>query len=71
MKHRSLSRMAYSNSGFAALDPKRFQQLLLTRLQRMETDQASALDRALLDMQADLIARLGAQAGSMPSVLPS
>jgi hypothetical protein len=39
----------------ADLDPKFFQQLLLTRLQRMETDQASMLDQALLDLHADLI----------------
>ena len=42
----------------ADLDPKLFQQVLLTRLQRMETDQASALDEALLGLHADLIARL-------------
>ena len=45
----------------ADLDPKVFQQVLLTRLQRMETDQASALDEALLDLHVDLIARLAAQ----------
>ena len=45
----------------ADLDPKLFQQLLLTRLQRMETDQASALDKALLDLHADLIARHAAE----------
>ena len=38
----------------ADLDPKLFQQLLLTRLQRMETKQATALDEALLGMHADL-----------------
>jgi hypothetical protein len=45
----------------ADLDPKLFQQVLLTRLQRFETDQASALDRALLDLHADLVGRLAAQ----------
>jgi hypothetical protein len=40
----------------ADLDPKLFQQLLLARLQRMEIGQASALDRALFDLHADLIA---------------
>ncbi len=45
----------------ADLDPKLFQQLPLTRLQRMQTDQASALDEALLDLHADLIGRLAAQ----------
>ncbi len=39
------------------LDPKVFQQLLLARLQRMETNQANALDEALLDLHADLAAR--------------
>ena len=41
----------------ADLDPQLFEQLLLTRLQRMETGQASALDAALLDLHADLGAR--------------
>ena len=45
----------------ADLDPKLFQQLLLTRLQRLETDQASALDRALFSLHADLLASLAAQ----------
>ena len=40
----------------ADLDPKVFQQVLLTRLDRMETDQASALDEALLYLHADLAA---------------
>ncbi len=43
------------------LDPKLSQQLLLTRLQRMKTDQANALDEALLHLRADLIARLTVQ----------
>ena len=38
----------------ADLEPKLFQQVLLARLQRMETDQASALDKALLGLHADL-----------------
>ena len=41
----------------ADLDPKVFQQLLLARLHRMETDEANALDEALLDLHADLAAR--------------
>ena len=45
----------------ADIDPKLFQQVLLTRLQRMEAGQASALDDALLGFHADLIARLDAQ----------
>ena len=36
----------------ADLDPKLFQQVLLARLQRMETGQASALDEALLSLHA-------------------
>ena len=42
----------------ADLDPKLFQQVLLARLQRMEADQVSALDEALLGLHADLITRL-------------
>ena len=38
----------------ADLDPKLFQQVLLTRLQRMATNQATVLDEALLGMHADL-----------------
>jgi hypothetical protein len=41
----------------ADLDPKLFQQLLLRRLDRLATDQASALDTALLGLHADLMAR--------------
>ena len=40
----------------ADLDPKVFQQVLLARLQRMETDQASALDEAMFGLHADLVA---------------
>ncbi len=36
------------------LDSKLFQQVLLARLQRMETNQATALDQALLGLHADL-----------------
>jgi hypothetical protein len=39
------------------LDPKIFNLVLLARLQRLETNQGSALDIALLDLHADLIAR--------------
>ena len=40
----------------ADLEPKLFQQVLLARLQRMETGQASALDREMFDLHADLTA---------------
>jgi hypothetical protein len=40
----------------ADLDPGLFQRLLLARLQRMETGQASNLDKALFGIQADLVA---------------
>ena len=40
----------------ADLDPKLFQQVLMARLQRMETGQASELDRAMFDLHADLTA---------------
>ena len=53
----------------ADLDPKLFQQVLLTRLQRMETDQASALDEALLDLHADLAARFTGVMGQLKRVL--
>ena len=39
------------------LEPQLFQRVLLTRLQRMETAQASAIDEALLELHGDLIAR--------------
>jgi hypothetical protein len=42
----------------ADLEPELFQQVLLARLHRMETDQASALDDALLSVQADIVSRL-------------
>jgi hypothetical protein len=44
----------------ADLDPKIFQQVLLTRLQRMEAGLASALDEILVGLHADLAARLDA-----------
>jgi hypothetical protein len=40
----------------ASLDPKHFQQLLLARLERMESGLASALDEASLHVQADMVA---------------
>ena len=45
----------------ADLEPELFQQVLLARLQRMENNQASAIDEALLAAHADIIARLEAQ----------
>jgi NACHT domain-containing protein len=45
----------------ADLEPTIFQQVLLARLQRMENNQADAIDDALLALQTDLIARLRAQ----------
>ena len=45
----------------ADLEPKLFQQVLLARLQRMETAQATTLDEAMLTIQADLVMRLEAQ----------
>ena len=41
----------------ADIEPKVFQQVLLARLQRMATDQDTALDRALFGLHYDLIAR--------------
>jgi predicted lipoprotein with Yx(FWY)xxD motif len=42
----------------ADLEPKAFQKVLLARLRRMETGQASTLDKALLDFHSDLAAGL-------------
>jgi predicted lipoprotein with Yx(FWY)xxD motif len=42
----------------AELEPKTFQKMLLARLMRMETGQASTLDQALFDFHSDLVARL-------------
>ena len=38
------------------LEPEQFQQVLLARLERMQTDHASALDEAMLTLHADLAA---------------
>ena len=46
----------------ADLDPKMFQHVLMARLQRMETNQASQLDEALLGMYGDIISHLDLQA---------
>ncbi|MGH3222927.1 MAG: NACHT domain-containing protein, partial [Streptosporangiaceae bacterium] len=40
----------------ADLEPKLFQQVLFARLQRLDTDQANALDGAMLGLNADLLA---------------
>ncbi len=40
----------------ADLEPELFQQVLMARLQRMETGQASELDREMFDLHADLTA---------------
>jgi hypothetical protein len=53
----------------ADLEPKLFQQLLVARLQRMETDQASALDKALLAIHVDLAARFAGVMGQFKQVL--
>jgi hypothetical protein len=53
----------------ADLDPKLFQQVLLARLQRMETDQGSALDEAMLGLHADLIAGFADAIGQFKRVL--
>ena len=42
----------------ADLDPKTFRKVLLARLRRMETGQASTLDKALFDFHSDLVAGL-------------
>ena len=51
------------------LDQKVFQQVLLTRLQRMESHQATALDEALFDLHADLVARFNTMVGHLDRVL--
>ena len=43
------------------LEPEWFQQVLFARLDRMQTDQASALDQAMLSVHADLAALLARQ----------
>jgi len=40
-------------------EPKAFQKVLLARIMRIETGQASTLDQALFDFHADLVVRLG------------
>jgi hypothetical protein len=40
------------------LEPEWFRQVLFARLERMQTDQASALDQAMLSVHADLVALL-------------
>ena len=42
----------------ADLEPGTFQKVLLARLRRMETGQASTLDKALFDFHSDLVVRL-------------
>ena len=53
----------------ADLDPKVFQQLLLARLDRMETSEASALDSAMLDLHADLVTRFTSVTEQLQRVL--
>ncbi|MGO9218779.1 MAG: NACHT domain-containing protein [Streptosporangiaceae bacterium] len=45
----------------ADLEPKLFQKLLLSRLSRLEKNQSDGFDEALLQLHADLVARLAAQ----------
>jgi tetratricopeptide (TPR) repeat protein len=51
------------------LDPGMFQRVLLARLQRMETSQATTLDKALLSLHADLAAGFGDITGQLGRVL--
>jgi hypothetical protein len=51
------------------LDPGMFQRVLLARIQRVETSQATALDEALLSMHADLAAGFGDVVGQLGRVL--
>jgi hypothetical protein len=53
----------------ADLDPRLFQRVLMARLQRMETGQASALDEALLGLHADLVARFASVMDQLKLVL--
>jgi hypothetical protein len=53
----------------ADLDPKIFQEVLLARLDRLETGQANALDEALLSVHADLAARFGNMVDQLKRVL--
>jgi tetratricopeptide (TPR) repeat protein len=51
------------------LEPGMFQRVLLVRMQRMETSQATALDEALLRLHADLAAGFGDVVGQLGRVL--
>jgi NACHT domain len=53
----------------AELEPDLFQQVLMARLHRMETGLADALDEALLELNADLIARFDELMGQFKRVL--
>ena len=53
----------------ADLDPNTFQQVLLARLSRMEAGQGTALDKALLDLHADLNTRFDEIMGQLKKVL--
>ena len=53
----------------ADLDPKLFQQVLLRRLERMQVDQASVLDHALLNLHADLMVRFADLIGQFKRAL--
>ena len=53
----------------ADLEPKIFQQVVLARLQRMKTDQASALDEAMFGLHADIIARFTDVMGELKQAL--
>src|SRR5580693_7105981 len=61
--HEASVTIAYGLLEFAVadLDPPVFQRVLMARLKRMEDGQASALDKALLVLHADLVARLDAK----------
>lgn len=53
----------------ADLEPELFQRLLLTRLRRMETGQATALDGLLLELQGDLAVRFAGMMEQFKRVL--
>ena len=53
----------------ADLDPKLFQEVLLARLQRMQTSQAEALDEAMLGLHADLVTGFASLMGQLDQVL--
>ena len=53
----------------ADVDPKLFQQLLLARLRRLESGQASALDTHLLNLHADLVVGLAEVTQQLKRVL--